>query len=127
MTLLDTTPSVARPVATEGRNIQPDSNAKALTEALMREAGDRRLLARIEFDARYQGDLGAAVRLARASFEQYDPRVHKLSHLGADIRQPGERSYPSFFREVALAEFVVCHNVWAASMVLDLMIAEASA
>ena len=110
-----------------GPTIQPDSNAKQLSEALMKEVDDRRLLAQVEFGDRFRGDLGAAVRLARVSFECYDPRRHRLSHLGGDERQPGEVSYSSFFREVAPVEFRGCRNVWAASMVLDAMIREATA
>jgi hypothetical protein len=114
--------SAARP-GLEGSPIMADSNAQVLTEELMRQADDLRLLDGLG-DRRFAGE---AVRLARAAFEEFDPRRHRISHLGGDERQPGECSYSSFFREVVPDEFRVTRNIGLAGRVLDRMIAEATA
>lgn len=118
-----TASSGARPDA-EVVTIEADDNVAAQTERLVAELDDRRLLAGIVFAGRCSEYRGEAIRLARAGFARYDRRQHKLSHLGADDRQPGEISYPEFFRRVALEAFVACHNVWLAGQVLDRLITE---
>jgi hypothetical protein len=104
----------------EGPMIMADSNAEALTQELMRQADDLRLLAGID-DRRFAGE---AVRLAREAFECFDPMTHKISHEGADRRQPGQTSYNTFFRAVALNTFAKTRNPGLAGKVLDRMIAE---
>lgn len=70
-------------------------------------------------------DATAAVQLAQAAFEKFDPARHKLTRKPAADRMPSEMTYPQFFREVALDRFRATRNVAGAAFLLDILIAEA--
>jgi hypothetical protein len=103
--------------------VEPDSAAMAQVQRLISQLDDRRLLEGID-DRRFAVE---AIALAVEAFGRYDARTHRLSHEGADGRQPGEMSYAAFFRLVAFDTFRVTRNIGLAGRILDKLIAEQEA
>lgn len=65
--------------------------------------------------------LDEAVEMARAAYDKYDPKVHRLVPRGIKPND-GELSYYDFFRQQTPELFRYCRNVGSAVQALQLLI-----